>query len=320
MPMTRQTPIHTASGPDGIWRRNAYIVLVLVSIVFLVLDRARPERSPFLPGKHAVMTLMAPAMAALSAPLRTLNQASLVLASNWHAASRLRQLEADKRNLLYWRDLALALQEKMLRYEKLLHAPDAPRPVVVTARIVSDSGGPFVRTRLVNAGTADRVARGQAVLAYNGLIGRVMAAGQHSARVLLLTDYNSRVPVFVAQTGAHAILAGDNSPVPRLDYIARGARMKAGMRVMTSGEDGVLPRGIAVGQVVPAEPGRWRVRLYANPGNADFATILALPAVPPVQDGKVAADVPVAPASPDTGSPQSQHTGAAADSQNGRAE
>ncbi len=317
MPLTPQTPLYMTSGRDRVWRRHAYIALVLISIVFLVLDRSRPERSPFLPVKHRVMTLMAPALAALSAPLRTLNQASLVAASNWRAASRVRQLETDKRNLLYWRDLALALQEKMLRYEKLLNAPQAPKPVVVTARIVADSGGPFVRTRLVNAGTANQVRSGQAVLAYNGLIGRIMTAGAHSARVLLLTDYNSRVPVFVAQNGAHAILAGDNGAVPRLDYIARGTQLKAGMRVMTSGEDGVLPRGIAVGQVIPAGPGKWRVRLYADPGSADFVTILALPPVPPVPEDASVTELPVTPAADPPTAPDGQRAGAAPSSQNG---
>ena len=284
MSLHSQAPINLTSGQDRAWRRNAFIALILLSLVFLVLDRAHPERSPFLPAKHAVMVLLSPAMAILSAPGRILNQGTLMMASNWHAASRVRQLETDKRNLLYWRDLALALQEKMLRYEKLLDTPRAPQPVVVTARIVSDSGGPFVRTRLVNAGTNNGVVRGQAVLAYNGLIGRVMAVGTDSARVLLLTDYNSRVPVFIAQNGAHAILAGDNSAVPRLDYIARGTRLKTGLRVMTSGEDGVLPRGIAVGRVVPAGAAKWRVKLYANPGSADFVSILALPPVPPVHE------------------------------------
>ncbi len=277
--MAKRRSLGIFSGLGGPWARGMLVVLVLLSIAMLAIDRARPEQSPFYGIKRAIADGTGPVLTVLSAPLRTLNQFSAAISSNWQAAKRVRALEQDNRNLMQWRDLALALHEKMSRYEELLGAPQAPTPIVMTARAITDAGGPFVRARLVNVGINDGVAEGQAVLAYNGLIGRIMAVGKRASRVLLLTDLNSRVPVFITGIDAHAILAGDNSGTPRLIYIERGVEVKPGMRVVTSGEDGVLPRGLAIGQVAPARGQNWQVLLFAKPERVDYVSILQIPPV-----------------------------------------
>lgn len=277
--MAKRRSLGIFSGLGGPWNKGLLVALIFLSAGSLVLDSALKEKSPFYSVKRMVAEGSRPAMTLLSAPLRTLNQFSATLASNWQAAKRVRVLERDNRNLMQWRDLALALHEKINRYEELLGAPKAPTPVVVTARAITDSGGPFVRARLVNVGSVDGVAQGQAVLSYNGLIGRVMSVGKRVSRVLLLTDLNSRVPVFIVDIDAHAILAGDNSGAPRLIYIERGVQVKDRMRVMTSGEDGVLPRGLAVGEIVRTGGKEWRVRLFARPESVDFVSILEVPPI-----------------------------------------
>ncbi len=272
--MAKRNSLGIFNGLGGPWSRGLLVILVLLSVALLALDRSQPEQSRFDMARRAIADASKPAMTLLSAPLRTLNQFSGALASNWQAAKKVRALEQDNHNLMQWRDLALALHEKMSRYEELLGAPQAPTPIVITARAITDTGGPFVRARLVNVGSDDGVAEGQAVLAYNGLIGRVMNVGKRASRVLLLTDLNSRVPVYIVDAQAHAILAGDNSGAPRLIYIERGVEIEPGMRVMTSGEDGVLPRGLAVGQIAPAGGKDWRIALFARPERVDFVSIL----------------------------------------------
>ncbi len=294
--MAKRRSLGIISGLGGPWARGFLVILVLLSIALLAIDRARPEQSPFFHIKQAVADTTRPALIILSAPLRTLNQVSAAIASNWQAAKRVRELERDNRNLMQWRDLALALHEKMNRYEELLGAPQAPTPFVITARAITDAGGPFVRARLVNVGSDDGVAEGQAVLAYNGLIGRIMSVGKRTARVLLLTDLNSRVPVFITDIGAHAILAGDNSGAPRLIYIERGVQVDAGMRIITSGEDGVLPRGLAIGQIAPTGGKEWRVSLFARPERVDFVSILEVPAIQFEETPPASADEEQAPA------------------------
>lgn len=282
--MARRRSLGFLGGLGGPFTRISLIILIVIAFIILVLDRARPEHSPFLSVKPAVAEKAGPVMNVLSAPLRTLGHMGDMVKLHWQTASRVRVLEQENRTLLQWRDLALAMHEKMQRYEELLNAPEAPTPVVVTARTITDSGGPFVRARLINVGTDNGVRQGQAVVAHAGMIGRVMSAGRHTSRVLLLNDLNSRIPVFIDDTGFHAILAGDNSAAPRLVYIGREVPIVDGMRVMTSGEDGVLPRGLAIGHVVKDLKGNWRVLLNTRPEQADFVSVLQVPAITYMED------------------------------------
>ncbi len=89
----------------------------------------------------------------------------------------------------------------------------------VTARVIANSGGAYVRTLLINAGIEDHVARGQAAITGEGLVGRLTEVGNRAARVLLITDLNSRIPVMIESSHVNAVLAGDNSERPRLMYL-----------------------------------------------------------------------------------------------------
>ena len=113
-----------------------------------------------------------------------------------------------------------------------------------------------MRTVLVNAGTDDRVARGQAAITGEGLVGRLTEVGNRAARVLLITDLNSRIPVTIESSHANAVLAGDNSERPRLLYLPSPDAVKIGDRIVTSGEGGVFPPGLPVGVVAAHRRGR----------------------------------------------------------------
>jgi rod shape-determining protein MreC len=119
----------------------------------------------------------------------------------------------------------------------------------VTARVIANSGGAYVRTVMIDAGTEQQVARGEAAITGEGLVGRMTEVGTRAARVLLITDLNSRIPVTIDNTKTNAILAGDNSERPRLIYLSQADGVKVGDRVVTSGEGGVFPPGLPVGIV-----------------------------------------------------------------------
>ncbi|MGB1547443.1 MAG: rod shape-determining protein MreC [Alphaproteobacteria bacterium] len=119
----------------------------------------------------------------------------------------------------------------------------------VTARTITDSGSAFVRSVLVNAGERDGVKKGDPVINDEGVVGRIIQSGQRSSRVILITDWNSRIPVLVEASGEKAILAGDNTDRPRLLYLSEGAVATPGERIITSGDGGVFPPGLPIGTV-----------------------------------------------------------------------
>ncbi len=91
---------------------------------------------------------------------------------------------------------------------------------------------------------------------------------------MLLTDVESRTPVLVARTNGRAILTGDGGGNPKLDYLRTHDPLKEGDRILTSGDGGVLPRGLPVGVAVKGLDGGWRVALDADAAPIDFVQIL----------------------------------------------
>jgi rod shape-determining protein MreC len=130
-----------------------------------------------------------------------------------------------------------------------------------------------LRSALINLGRDDGVRIGYAVINGDGLVGRTVEAGASVARVLLLNDLNSRIPVLVGTAGVRALASGDNSAELKLEFFPDGASPHPGDEVYTSGADGVLPRGLRVG-VVTGSPGALKVRPHAELSSLDVVSVL----------------------------------------------
>jgi rod shape-determining protein MreC len=174
----------------------------------------------------------------------------------------------------------LGVENRSLR--TMLEMPEPPPAADwVSARIVADSASPFVHTRLVDIGGSAGIAPGMAVMTPAGMIGRVIAVGEHSSRILLLTDLNSKVPVIVERSGDQALLAGDNSAEPKLQFLPLNPRFRIGDRVITSGRGGVLPAGLMIGEVSRIEGSRVAVRPAVDWHAIDFVAVLRQAPLPP---------------------------------------
>jgi rod shape-determining protein MreC len=183
-------------------------------------------------------------------------------------------LRADNERLLHWQLVARRLEAENDALREALRLVPDPSERFLTARVIGDQGGAFVRSVLVNAGRREGIAVGQAALASTGLAGRVAQAGQRSARVLLVTDMNSRIPVMVGSERARAVLAGDNSKQPSLAYLSPRARVNPGDRVLTSGHGGVFPPGLPVGIVAAVREGVVRVQPYIDGDRLEFLRLV----------------------------------------------
>jgi rod shape-determining protein MreC len=199
------------------------------------------------------------------------------------------RLREENRRLLAWQAEAahLAVQNRALR--RMLAAPADDRPARrLTAQVVGDSGGVFVRALLLDAGAEHGVEVGMPAMVPEGLAGRVIAVGGRSARVLLLTDFNSRIPVVIESSGDHAILEGDNSPLPLLRFLPLDPGFAVGDRVLTSGRGGVLPPGLLVGRIDGAAAGQVRVRPAVDGTRLDHLALLEVVSTPVPEAAAVA--------------------------------
>ncbi len=224
------------------------------------------------------------------------------LGGMWSATDRIEVLERENRELQAWRELAERLAERNARYEALLRMPDdafgqgADIESSIAAQLVLDSGGPFTRTLVANAGADHGVRSGYIALNENGLIGRVVSVGQRSSRVLMLDDYNSRIPVMGEASRVRAVLAGQATrppelvmypyqlQAPRLDFIVGAQSLREGERIITSGDGGLYPRGIPVGVARRQGDGSWRVALAAAQQPIDFVRLIPFVGVAPPEE------------------------------------
>jgi rod shape-determining protein MreC len=185
-----------------------------------------------------------------------------------------RILKKKVADLSQYRDLYLQQRDINNRYEKLLNLRTEPPVDTVTARSVAVSRGPFNNNRLIDAGSAKGVRFGNPVITEQGLVGQVVAVSQEVSRVLMVTDPISRIPIMIARSDARAILQGDGGDFPRLEFVRGRDAVKKGDQVLSSGDGGVFPRGLPVGEAVQGLDGVWRVKLYANRGPIDYIKVL----------------------------------------------
>ncbi len=216
-----------------------------------------------------------------------------------------RRLEAENRRLLEWRREAIRLSVENQALRRMLAMPTVPMPMRRTAaRVVADPGSAFAHTRLVDAGSERGIRVGMPVMDDHGLVGRVVAVGRWSARILLLLDSASRIPVVVEPSGDHAILEGNNGPHPGLRFLPLEPRVEVGDRVLTSGAGGLFPPGLPVGEVVAVGERGVEVRPYADWSRLDHVVVLDWrPLPPPPADAQPAPPVavPAPAAAPEAG-------------------
>jgi rod shape-determining protein MreC len=262
-------------------QRFALPVLIVASVVMLALGKA--DTAVFQRLRTQFGDAAAPILSVLNRPLGAIDTA----VDRVHDVVALYQenarLREDNARLLQWQQVAQTLNAENIRLRSLVRLVPDPTASFVSARVIANSGGAFVRSVLVDAGRADGVARGQAAITGEGLAGRVTEVGDRTARVLLLTDLNSRVPVTIESSRERAVLAGDNSERPQLLYVAPRAVVKIGDRVVTSGSGGVFPPGLPVGMVASVDSGVYRVEPFVELSRLDFLSIVdyGLPGVLP---------------------------------------
>ncbi len=208
------------------------------------------------------------------------------------------ELRRELQRMQGWREAALQLEQKNARLLALNNVRLSPRMTFVTGEIMADAGSPFRRSATVNVGRIDGVTDGSAAVDGLGLVGRIAGVGDQSARIIFLNDSSSRVPAVVRPSGQRAIVAGDNGPAPTLEFIDQTDELRPGDRVVSSGDGGLYPPDILIGQVVVTPDGRQRVRLAADYRRLDFVRVVRAQMQAPI-DGPGGMIGPVVAAQPD---------------------
>jgi len=240
-------------------------------VIFLVwrIDSPRVERF-----RAQVVDAVVPNMEWAMVPVT----ATITLIRDFQSYHRLslqnRELRSELRQMQAWKEAALQLEQENARLLDLNNVRLDPRLTYITGVVMADSGSPFRQSVLLNVGSRDGVRDGWAAMDGIGLVGRISGTGRNTARVILLTDAASSVPALIQPSGQSALIAGDNSAAPVIDFLENPDKLRPGDRVITSGDGNVFPAGLLIGQVASDPSGRLRVRLSADYERLKFLRVL----------------------------------------------
>lgn len=291
----------TRNGPEEfsrpLRRLLVGIALLLLLGLFLLwrIDSPRVERF-----RAALVDAVVPPMAWAMAPVTWVTNVAGDFQSYAQLLEQNRELRAELRRMEAWKEAALQLEQKNARLLDLNNVRLDPKFTHVTGVVMADSGSPFRQSVLLNVGARDGIRDGWATMDGIGLVGRISGVGKRTARVILVTDSNSRIPVTIQPSGQKALLSGDNSPLPPLEFIEDTDEVRPGDRVVTSGDGGVFPAGLLVGQVALGTDRRLRVVLAADYQRLEFLRVLRSHELEPITDPGSLIAPPVLPPPPDT--------------------
>ena len=155
---------------------------------------------------------------------------------------RVTELEAERNRLLEVEAINRRLRE-------LLELRSQLPPGSLTAKVISNSASTWFRSFILDKGSADGLLKGMAVVSPLGAVGQVVGLTLRSAKVLLVTDPHSGVDVIVQRSRARGIVSGSLEGAPVMKYVKRSEDIQQGDRLITSGLDGIFPKGVLVGSV-----------------------------------------------------------------------
>lgn len=253
-------------------RRLILGILVLCLLgIFLVwrIDSPRVERF-----RAQVVDRVVPSMDWAMAPVTGFINLVRDFQSYQRLAEQNQELRSELRQMQAWKEAALQLEQENARLLDLNNVRLDPRLTYITGVVMADSGSPFRQSVLLNVGARDGIMDGWAAMDGIGLVGRISGTGQNTARVILLTDAASSVPAQIQPSGQTALIAGDNTAVPVITFLENPDLVRPGDRVITSGDGGVFPAGLLIGQVAADPSGRLRVRLSADFERLEFLRVL----------------------------------------------
>ena len=248
---------------------GALTVMLLGLFLLWRIDNPRIERL-----RMEITDRVIPNFSAVTAPvtsavniLRSARSYSRIYQQNQELRRELHQMKA-------WKEAALQREQENARLLDLNNVRLDPKFTKITGVVLADSGSPFRQTVLLNVGRRDGIVDGWAAIDGIGLVGRIAGVGERSSRVILLTDTSSRIAVSIESNGQRAMIIGDNTSRPPLEFLEAPETVRPGDRVVTSGDGGVFPSGLLVGQVTQTQSGRLRVRLAADIQRLEFLRVL----------------------------------------------
>jgi len=274
IPIQNDRPrIHIIAPIKEFLRRFSIFLFLAITVTTILLSTM--DNKFILMLRSNFMDAILPVMQVLSKPAQMAEHISDAFYDmvNMHEENNRLRHENDALNKRYQLSDQFAEENKQLH--QLLHVVPEPQRDFKTARVVGDLSGPYIRSAIVNAGSEQNIKKGQVVINDEGLVGRIIDTGRKTARLLLITDVNSRIPIITEKTHERAIIAGTGIQNLTLLYLPEDSKAAIGEMVLTSGDGALFPPGLPIGKIIARQDKVITVQPIVNLNRLEFVMILS---------------------------------------------
>jgi rod shape-determining protein MreC len=233
-----------------LWRNRVGFTSALLMILslHLVSSGVKPGAIALRPA-GLTLAVMAPVEAAMN----NFAQGSTGFVRNYFDLVNVRRenerLKAELAALKSDQSRLIELETENHHLSDLLDLKDVLGGNSIAANVIGSDANSFARTLIIGQGSSSGVRPGMAVLSFQGVVGKVIAVSPHAARVLILDDHNSALDAFDQRTRTRGIVAGVVDDGITMKYVERSEDVRPGDTIVTSGLDGIFPRGLLVGTI-----------------------------------------------------------------------
>lgn len=252
-------------------KKFALVILFFAAIILMILNK---NSSPSLDKSlETAVNVVSPVVDVLVWPAK-------IMAQGYDYFSELKQIKQDNRLLkeeskkykeLQNKYKALEIENKLL--VELLNYVPLPESAFISARVIAEESDAFTHS-VVAYVDGKSVAKGDIVLSNQGVVGRVDKVAGNYAKIILITDINSKIPVIIEKNRTRGILSGDNTMIPKLVFVPLDAEFEVGDRVVTSGVSGVFPAGLPIGEIISVSKNEIKVKPFASRDNLEYIRIV----------------------------------------------
>ncbi len=263
--------IRSALLQRGAKQKFSLFVLILLSLSIFVLDISELKpvkilRSLLNDGVYRISAIS-------SSPIKFSGTVKDFFITHIFVYKENRELKTELERLKNKDFQTLYLQTANKRLQDIIQLEKKSAFTTITAKVILDKNSPYLNSVIINKGSSSRIKLGMPVLTEGNLVGRVVEVNFLSARILLLNDLNSKIPVMISPKGSQAILSGRGENKPKLEYLPEKFELGDKNLVFTSGKDGVFFEGIPVGNVI-SEDNKIKVKLFSDPNQISFVNVV----------------------------------------------
>lgn len=253
-------------------RKSVVLGMFILALALLVFSKSD---SPLIrTARNSVSSALSPVLQVARYPFELIGSGYDAVVDVFQVYRQNKILKTENAEVLMLKAKLQALKAENRQLGELLNYTPPADAEFVTAKVIAVEGDGFSHSLIVYIKDAQNVKAGQAVLGDKGVVGRVENVGKYYARVILLTDINSKIPVIVGKERTRGLLSGDNTSVPKLIYTALNAEIKPGDEIVTSGVSGFFPSDLPIGKVGMHRKGQIEVEVLSNIETLEYVKIV----------------------------------------------